>query len=124
MSNKEELISVVNELLERIGSVADVADKLWEGQNIGPDIRKCGEVIKRNIALITEDNDETSLSSLAKKNCATTFRHLEGMTPDFLHSLRGEDIKLLEVLTTHARDLFEILLPYQNEETTEEWADK
>jgi hypothetical protein len=111
MSNKEELANVVNELIQRVVGVAEVADKVWVGDNVGPDIRNCADVIKQHLDQIVmekekEDAKEENLRELAIKNCSNTFKHLETFDPK---TLRSTDIKMFEILTTHSRELFELI---------------
>ena len=109
MSNKEELANVVDELVQRVIKVAEVADRVWVGDKVGPDLRSCADVIKQHLdQIVAEENkdNEESLRSLAIKNCANTFKHLENFDPKVI---QGTEVKMFEILTTHSRDLFEII---------------
>jgi hypothetical protein len=106
----EELVTTVDALIERVIGVAEVADQAFPGKNLGPEIKKCADVIKLHLTTIVE-NAETqsksnSLHELAVNNCSRTFKLLEGW--DAARLAEG-DVKLFEILTTHARELFEMI---------------
>jgi hypothetical protein len=106
--NKDQLAEVVSELIQRVASVADVADQLWQGKGMGKDIRSCGEIIQQNVTQImkteAESKPKLSLYELAEQNCRHTFNQLELMEPN-----AGSDLRLYEIMAVHARELFEAL---------------
>jgi len=120
----EELAVTVDALIAQVIGVAEVADHAFPGKNLGPDIKKCAEVIKLHLTSIMK-NAETqrksnSLHDLAVKNCAATFKLLEKWDTT---KLAEGDAKLFGILTTHARELFELIQyqpKYENDAVKEE----
>lgn len=109
----EELAVTVDALIAQVIGVAEVADHAFPGKNLGPDIKKCADVIKMHLTTIIKNAENqtksNTLHDLAVKNCSATFKLLEEW--DGTKLVEG-DIKLFEILTTHARELFE-LIQYQ-----------
>jgi len=114
--HKEQLAGMVDELVARVIKVAELTDKAFPGKNMGPGIKNCADVIKEHIAILssTPVEQKTDLRTLAVKNCSTAFKHLNAINPNTM-SKDADDIKIFEILNIHAREMFELLQSYPNQ---------
>ena len=129
---KEELQALINEMSSRVVKVAELVDKVFPEQEVGIGIKECADKLCSYVQAVSvmpkEIHDELDtdpladfaitkpttvedLKRLALENCISTFKRLkkfESREGDLTDNQVGE----LDVLSTHARELFTTLVEW------------
>jgi len=126
---KEELQAVINEMSSRVVKVAELVDQVFPDQAIGTGIKDCTEKLcgyVKTFSAATPIRDEMDdlllddttapkpvtideLKALALKNCIDTFTLLEKFNTSEPRDLTEQQLRELDIRSTHARELFTIL---------------
>lgn len=127
---KEELQAVINEMSSRVVKVAELVDQVFPDQEVGIGIKECADKLCGYVQAVSaapkEIHDELDmdpltvvakpatvedLKRLALENCVAAFKKLkkfELRDGDLTDNQIGE----LDVLSTHARELFTTLVEW------------
>ena len=109
MTVTEESKRVFDQLIGQVIGVADLADLAFPGKNLGPSLKECADTIQEHLCKLSMPEKPMSLLELAENNCRATFQQLQTLKPG-----DADEVKLFEVLSMHARELFEILYTHED----------
>jgi len=123
----DELNGVINEMLTRITKVADLVDQAFPDRDAGTGIKACADKLRGHVnvlAIRAEDNNDDiliediptrvmdiwdGLKELAIKDCTATFKALEVIRNNSKDNMGELQLRTIDVLGTHARELFDYL---------------
>lgn len=122
MSNDQptsELNSVIDDMMLRITKVADLVDLAFPDKAAGESLKHSVDKLKNYVVELEQKVQATSepvqmvldnsiyseLKTLAIKECIKTFKKLEDLNYD--------DIAKIQILGTHARDLFSTIMKFE-----------
>ena len=132
----DELNGVINEMLTRMTKVADLVDQAFPDKDAGPGIRVCADKLRSHVNVLTTRADEdhnmddvliddiptrqvnidsiwNSVKELALKDCIATFKALEVIRNNSKDNMGDLQLRTIDVLGTHARELFDYLTRMQ-----------
>ena len=128
----DELNGVINEMLTRITKVADLVDQAFPDRDAGTGIKACANKLRGHVNVLTTRAEEDhsiddvliedmptrqvnieaiweSLKELALKDCIATFKALEMIRTNSKDNMGDLQLRTIDVLGTHARELFDYL---------------
>jgi len=129
----EELSNLANEMLPRVSALGELVGQTFPEKNAGPAIAECVNVLQSCMTVLTEranavnqlheiddfgiiDDMPTNkpatlevLKELAMKDCVATFKALETIRTNSKDNMGDLQLKTIDVLGTHARELFNAL---------------
>jgi len=126
----EELNNLANEMLPKVSSLADLVSYAFPEKNAGPAIKECVDILQSCMSTLTERADQVNkvvdfniedlpiatpaadqeaLKALALKDCIATFKVLDTLRTQTKENLDDLHLRTIEVLGTHARELFSTL---------------
>jgi hypothetical protein len=128
----EELANLANEMLPRVSALGELVGQTFPEKNAGPAIAECVNVLQSCMTILTEranaagqiheiddfgiDDFPTTkpisfemLKELATKDCIATFKALETIRTNSKDNMVDIQLRTIDVLGTHARELFNAL---------------
>lgn len=122
-TNSDDLNEVINDMLTRIGKVAELVDQVFPDKEIGIGIKECGNKLREHVQtlsikasgidILDDDPVKTaeSLTDIATKECLASFKQIKELRESGLtnHGESDLQIKAFDSLSNHARELFAII---------------
>lgn len=128
----EELSNLANEMLPRVSALGELVGQTFPEKNAGPAIAECVNVLQSCMTVLTEranavgqlhEIDEFGIDDLptakpttfevikelAMKDCVATFKALEIIRTNSKDTVGDLQLRTIDVLGTHARELFNAL---------------
>jgi hypothetical protein len=115
-TNSDDLNEVINDMLTRIGKVAELVDQVFPDKEIGIGIKECGNKLREHVNTLSIkasgidilDDDPVkaaeSLTDIATKECLASFKQVKAFRETNLTDTTFDSLSL------HARELLAILL--------------